>query len=104
MLSHEQMRTIRPHFPLARGTPRVDDRRVLSGVIYIIGSGLPWTDLPPDYGPLTTVYSRFVRWTRLGVFGRILSILAAGGGSGRLLIDEACRNAAQRAPKTTRTP
>ena len=87
-LSAAQMRRIEPCFPLSHGVPRVDDRRVISGIIFVIRNGLRWRDAPPDYGPHKTIYNRFVRWSRLGVFNRIFAELAAKGGrSERLMID-----------------
>lgn len=65
-----------PHFPLAHGVPRVDDRRIVSGIVYVIKHGLQWKDAPKDYGPHKTFYNRFIRWGRLGVFDRIFSVLA----------------------------
>ena len=59
LLTAAQMRRIRPHFPLSHGIPRVDDRRVLSGIIYVIKGGLCWRDAPPSYGPHKTLYNRF---------------------------------------------
>ena len=59
-----------------RGVPRVDDRRVLNGIFWVLRSGAPWRDLPERYGPRTTCYNRFVRWSRLGVFNRIFAELA----------------------------
>jgi transposase len=79
LLSEAQMARISPHFPLAHGVPRVDDRRVVSGIIYVIRNGLQWKDAPTGYGPHKTLYNRFVRWSRLGVFSRIFQSLAAGG-------------------------
>ena len=88
MLSAAQMRRLSPHFPLSHGIPRVDDRRVLSGIIYVIRHGLQWRDAPTTYGPHKTLYNRFIRWSRMGVFDRIFAALAAAGGPpGRLLID-----------------
>jgi len=49
-----------------RGIPRVDDRRVLNGIILVLRSGAPWRDLSESYGPRTTCYNRFVRWRRAG--------------------------------------
>jgi len=87
-LSAAQMRRIEPCFPLSHGVPRVDDRRVISGIIFVIRNGLRWRDAPRDYGPHKTIYNRFVRWSRLGVFNRIFAELAAKGGrSERLMID-----------------
>ena len=69
MLTPEQMRRIEPYFPLSHGVPRVDDRRVLSGILFVIRNGLRWRDAPADYGPHKTIYNRFIRWSRLGVHG-----------------------------------
>jgi putative transposase len=60
-----------PFFPRTRGIPRVDDRRVVSGIIYVIRNGLRWRDAPAVYGPHKTLYNRFVRWSRMGIFDRI---------------------------------
>ena len=88
LLTTAQMRRLSPHFPLSRGIPRVDDRRVLSGIIYVIRHGLQWRDAPPAYGPHKTLYNRFVRWSRMGVFDRIFAALAGEAGEpDRLIID-----------------
>ena len=79
-LSEAQMRRIEPYFPLSHGIPRVDDRRVLSGIVFVIRNGLRWRDAPSDYGPPKTIYNRFIRWSRLGVFNRILAELAGKAG------------------------
>ena len=87
-LSDAQMRRIEPYFPLSHGVPRVDDRRVLSGIVFVIRNGLRWRDAPVDYGPHKTIYNRFIRWSRLGVFNRIFAGLAAEGGKpDQLMID-----------------
>ena len=78
-LTDKQMRRIEPYFPLSHGIPRVDDKRVISGIIFVIRNGLRWRDAPQDYGPHKTVYNRFVRWSRLGVFNRIFAELSAMG-------------------------
>ena len=88
LLSEAQMRRIAPYFPLSHGVARVDDRRVISGIIFVIKNGLRWRDAPPGYGPHKTIYNRFVRWSRLGVFNKIFSELASKAGkSSRLMID-----------------
>jgi putative transposase len=88
LLSPAQMRRIRPHFPLSHGVPRVDDRRVISGIVFVIKGGLRWRDAPPSYGPHKTLYNRFVRWSRMGVFDRIFAALAGEAGEpDRLIID-----------------
>jgi transposase len=73
------MARISPHFPLAHGVPRVDDRRVVSGIVYVIRNGLQWKDAPRSYGPHKTLYNRFIRWSRLGVFDRVFAALAGQG-------------------------
>ena len=88
LLSEAQMRQIEPYFPLSHGVPGVDDRRVISGIVFVIRNGLRWRDAPPGYGPHKTIYNRFVRWSRLGVFNKIFAELARKAGkSGRLMID-----------------
>ena len=88
LLSAAQMRRIEPYFPLSHGIPRVDDRRIISGIIFVIRNGLRWCDAPAGYGPHKTIYNRFIRWSRLGVFNRIFDALAAKGGrSDQLMID-----------------
>lgn len=78
LMSRKQLQRIKPYFPVSHGKPRVDDRRVLSGIIYVIRNGLQWKDAPRGYGPHKTLYNRFVRWSRMGVFNRIFAELAAG--------------------------
>ncbi len=80
LLSDAQMRRIEPYFPLSHGLPRVDDRRIVSGIIYVIRGGLMWRDAPRGYGPHKTIYNRFIRWSRMGVFNRILAELAGKAG------------------------
>src|SRR3984893_3250344 len=71
LLSRAQMRRIEPFFPRSRGLPSVDDRRVVSGIIYVIRHGLQWKDAPRGYRPHKTLYNRFIRWSRLGVSAHI---------------------------------
>lgn len=88
LLSEAQMRRIEPYFPLSHGMPRVDDRRIVSGIIFVIRNGLRWRDAPAAYGPHKTIYNRFIRWSRLGVFNRIFAELAAKAGKpDQLMID-----------------
>ena len=87
-LSEAQMEWIKPYFPLSHGVLRVDDRRVISGIIFVIRNGCRWRDAPRDYGPHKTIYNRFVRWSRLGVFNKIFAELASRGPRPqRLMID-----------------
>ena len=81
-LTDEQWRQIEPHLPKdVRGKARVDDRRVISGIVHVIKSGCRWCDCPPEYGPTTTIYNRFVRWAQRGVWERLFRELAARGRS-----------------------
>ena len=75
-LNEAQMARLRPLFPKSQGRPRVDDRRVLSGIIFIIRNGLRWCDAPAVHGPHKTLYNRFVRWSEKGIFARIFEELA----------------------------
>ncbi len=70
-LSDEQWARIEPHLPSdVRGKERVDDRRMISGIVHVLKSGCRWKDCPPEYGPYTTVYNRFARWAERGVWER----------------------------------
>ncbi|EPE60378.1 IS5 family transposase [Exiguobacterium sp. S17] len=87
-LTDKQMQRIEPYFPLSHGVPRVDDRRIVSGIIFVIRNGLRWRDAPAAHGPPKTIYNRFIRWSRMGVFNRIFAGLAAEGGPpDQLMID-----------------
>jgi len=87
-LSEAQITRIKPYFPLSHGVPRVNDRRVVSGIIHVIRNGLRWRDAPQVYGPHKTLYNRFIRWSRMGVFDRIFaSLVAESGPPDRLMID-----------------
>src|SRR4051812_22005086 len=67
--------------------PRVDDRRILNGIFWILRSGAPWRDLPKRYGPHTTCYNRFVRWRRAGVWDQIMDALAVAHNASVQMID-----------------
>lgn len=75
-LTDFEWRVIEPLLPnKVRGVPRVDDRRVLNGIFWVLRSGAPWRDLPERYGPRTTCYNRFRRWTKAGVWDRIMDAI-----------------------------
>jgi transposase len=76
-LTDEQMARLKPFFPKSHGVPRVDDRRVLSGIIFINRNGLQWSDAPKEYGPAKTLYNRWKRWGDMGVFARMMEGLAS---------------------------
>ena len=76
-LSDEEWAAIEPLLPAAKqGPARVDDRRVLNGIFYILRTGAPWRDLPERYGPRTTVYNRYNRWAQRGIWKGIFDALA----------------------------
>ncbi|MDK8187159.1 MULTISPECIES: IS5 family transposase [Sphingomonas] len=77
-LTDEQIQRLRPFFPKSHGRPRVDDRRVLSGIVFVNRNGLRWRDAPSAYGPHKTLYNRWKRWGERGVFTRMMEGLAAG--------------------------
>ena len=78
-LSDEQMARLEPFFPKSHGKPRVDDKRVLSGIIFINRNGLRWRDAPREYGPHKTLYNRWKRWSDKGIFARMFIELAKPG-------------------------
>ena len=80
-LSEGQLERVKPFFPKPRGVSRVDDRKVLSGIIHVLRNRLRWVDAPPVYGPHKTLYNRFRRWSDNGVFELIFSELARSDGT-----------------------
>jgi transposase len=88
-LTDAQFSRISPHLPTdTRGKLRVDDRRVISGIVQVLRSGGRWVDAPSDYGPRKTLYNRYVRWAVKGVWVRLFEALAqAGGPPTEVLID-----------------
>ncbi len=86
-LSEKQLNRIKPYFPRSHGVPRVDDRRVLSGIIHVLKRGLQWRDAPAEYGPHKTLYNRFIRWSRMGIFDNIFKTLSSQDVPDQLQID-----------------
>ena len=80
-LTDAQFAKIAPHLPTGtRGKARVDDRRVISGIVHVLKSGGRWVDAPSVYGPRKTLYNRFVRWAARGVWVNLFRVLASAGG------------------------
>lgn len=123
-LSDNQWKSIRPHLPADTGRkPRVDDRRVISGIIHVLQSGCRWRDAPKEYGPYTTLYNRYNRWSARGIwqylFREIVATLSdevdiaaldsthvkvhrcAGGGKGGLLFKPLASAGVDATPKFT---
>lgn len=91
-------RVIEPFLPnMPRGVPRVDDRRVLNGIFWVLRSGAPWRDLPESYGPRTICYNRFVRWRKAGVWDRIMDAITAAHDGDIQMIDSTSVRAHQQA-------
>jgi transposase len=79
---------IKPFLPnKPRGVPRVNDRRVLNGIFWVLRSGAPWRDLPDNFGPYTTCDNRFVCWRRAGVWDQLMNALTAGHDAAVQMID-----------------
>ena len=88
-LTDAQMARLKPFFPKSHGKPRVDDKRVQSGIIFINRNVLRWRDAPAAYGPHKTLYSRWKRWSEKGVFARMMAGLAAGHGEEQTVMIDA---------------
>ena len=94
---------IRPMLPnKPRGVPRVNDRRVLNGIFWVLRSGAPWRDLPERYGPRTTCYNRFVRWRVAGVWDRLMDTITAAHNGDIQMIDSTSVRAHQQAATAKR--
>ena len=77
LLNDVEWARIEPLLPKGRrGAHRVDDRRIVSGIVYMLRSGARWRDCPAAYGPYTTVYNRFNRWSKQGVWEAIFKVLS----------------------------
>ena len=103
------MARISLRFPLSHGVPRVDDRGVASGIVYVICNGLQWMDALKAFGPHKTLYNRFVCWSGLGVLDRIfasLAVQATGNAFGQQVVPDTpcaiCPLAAKKAPANGR--
>jgi transposase len=86
-LSDEEWALLEPLMPKARKSVRQDDRKIMNAIFYVLRTGMPWRDLPDRYGPYTTVYNRFNRWSRRGVWKNIFDTLAAKSHDSLYLID-----------------
>ena len=97
-----QIERLKPFFPKSHGKPRIDDRRVLSGIIFINRNGVRWCDAPKEYGPHKTLYNRWKRWSDMGVFARIMSGLAAKGTERKTIMIDATYLKAHRTASSLR--
>jgi len=103
-LTEFEWKTIQPLLPnKPRGVPRVDDRRVLNGIFWILRSGSPWVDLPERYGPPTTVYNRFNRWRKAGIWDKLMdAIIEAHDGKVQMIDSSTVRVHQQAAAQKNR--
>ncbi len=101
-LTDEQMARLRPFFPRSHGRPRVDDRRVLSGIIFINRNGLRWRDAPREYGPAKTLYNRWKRWSDKGIFVAMMDGLASRGTERKTIMIDATYLKAHRTASSLR--
>ena len=80
-LRDDQWKRLKALLPRGRrGAHRVDDRRVISGIVHMLRSGARWRDCPPEYGPYTTIYNRFNRWSRQGIWFEMFEALTGSTG------------------------
>ena len=86
-LSDDEWALLEPLMPKSRKSARTDDRKVMNAIFYGLRTGMPWRDLPERYGPYTTAYNRFNRWSRRGIWKRIFDALASKSRDGLYLID-----------------
>ena len=86
-LSDEDWALLEPLLPKSRKSARVDDRKIMNAIFYVLRTGMPWRDLPARYGPYTTAYNRFNRWSRRGIWKRIFDQLASKSRDSLYLID-----------------
>ena len=88
-LTDAQMAGLEPFFPKSHGKPRVDDKRVLSGIIFINRNGLLWRDAPKENGPHKTLYNRWKRWSDKGIFAQMMMGLASDHGEAKAVMIDA---------------
>ncbi|EYR78223.1 transposase [Shinella sp. DD12] len=87
-LNDRQWAVIEPLLPKNRpGARRVDDRRVLSGIVHVLRVGCRWQDCPAAYGPPTTIYNRFHRWAGRGLWQKLFDALVEASPADMQMID-----------------
>ena len=102
-LTDAQVERLRPFFLKSHGKPRVDDRRVLSGIIFINRNGLRWCYVTHEFGPPKTLYNRWKRWGDMGVFARMMEGLASEGTEQKTIMIDATYLKAHRTASSLRT-
>lgn len=90
-LTEHEWAIIEPLLPnKSRGVPRVDDRKVLNGILWRFRTGSPWAEIPERYGPPTTCYNRFVRWRKAGIWDRLFDAVSESYDGDIVMIDSSC--------------
>lgn len=80
-----------------RGVTAKDNRLFVEAVLWRVRTGMPWRDLPPDFGEWNSVFQRFRRWVRAGIFDRIFERLSGEPDFEYALIDGTIVTAHQKA-------
>ena len=93
-LSDDEWTLLEPLMPKSCKSARADDRKIINAIFYVLRTGMPWRDLPERYGPYTTAYNRFNRWSRRAIWKRIFDTLAAKSR------DSLCQSASDRDPRS----
>jgi transposase len=102
-LSDEDWALLEPLLPKGRKSARVDDRKIMNAIFYVLRTGMPWRDMPARYGPYTTAYNRFNRWSRRGIWKRVFDQLASKSRDSLYLIDSTIVKAHRAASGAKRT-
>ena len=90
-LTEREWSILKPLLPnKSRGVPRVDDRRVINGILWRFRTGSPWAEIPERYGPPTTCYNRFVRWQKAGIWDGLLKAVSEAYDGDIVIIDSTC--------------
>ena len=76
-LSEDEWALLEPLMPKSRMRAQADDRKIMNAIFYVLRTGMPWRDFPERYGPYTTAYNRFNRWSRRGIWKRIFDTPAS---------------------------
>ena len=71
----------------SRGVNRVDDRRVINGILYALRTGIPWRDMPEQYGPWSTIYNRFNRWSKAWIWDKIFDAIVDSHNVDTVMVD-----------------
>ncbi|MGN6363824.1 IS5 family transposase [Asticcacaulis taihuensis] len=101
-LTDERLARLQPYFPKSQGKPRVDNQRVLSGIIFVNRNGLRWRVAPAAYGPHKTLYNCWKRWSEAGIFIRMMECLSGIRAERRTVMTDATYLKAHRTASSLR--